>query len=320
MLPVRVLQSAPESLQLRRPESETGPGGTPLLGPDLDAPGTSRQDLPRVGEFARRLGVQREERLAPFHHVADADVHFDAGGGSFGAPASLALRASSRLSTASTPPRVPPDACGARPRARAFRPAPRRSAGTSSRPGRLSACAARRLRRRRAQRRRVRGSRQPAAPRATQVFGCGGLAAEHGEHVVRFERGADTAPHRLAAVGDAQRHVQAEGVADPHQAAGQLLGGASVRTFAVAPTGMSIRTWLEPAASFFDSTEATSCPSLSRSSGRSTRIRMSSAGLRRTAPPQAMQPPVRSTTRRSSGKSGPPAPASPWCRRSPPAR
>jgi hypothetical protein len=76
-----------------------------------------------------------------------------------------------------------------------------------------------------------------------------------------------------------------------------------LRSLAVGPTGMSITTWVEPAAAFLDSTEATSCPSVSSSSGRSTRIRMSSAGLRPRAPPQAMQPPSRSTTRRSAGRS-----------------
>jgi hypothetical protein len=65
-----------------------------------------------------------------------------------------------------------------------------------------------------------------------------------------------------------------------------------------APTGRSISTCVEPAAAFLDRTEATSCPSLSRSSGRSTRMRMSSAGLSRTEPPQTMQAPVRSTVRR----------------------
>ena len=49
------------------------------------------------------------------------------------------------------------------------------------------------------------------------------------------------------------------------------------RTFAVGPTGMSITTCVEPAAIFFDSTEATRWPSLSKSSGRSTRISRSSA-------------------------------------------
>ncbi|OIQ74847.1 hypothetical protein GALL_434970 [mine drainage metagenome] len=59
-------------------------------------------------------------------------------------------------------------------------------------------------------------------------------------------------------------------------------------------------TWVEPAAAFLDSTEATSWPSLSRSSMRSTRISRSSAGLMFIAPPQTMQPPSASTTRRIS--------------------
>ncbi len=61
-------------------------------------------------------------------------------------------------------------------------------------------------------------------------------------------------------------------------------------------------TWLDPAAIFFDSTEATSWPSLSRSSTRSTRMRASSAGLRSTAPPHTTQPPSRSTTRRMASR------------------
>ena len=83
----------------------------------------------------------------------------------------------------------------------------------------------------------------------------------------------------------------------------RLSAAASLRTLAVGPTGMSISTSVEPAAIFFDSTLATSCPSLSKSSGRWTRIRMSSAGLRRTLPPQTMQPPSRSTTRRIAARS-----------------
>ena len=38
----------------------------------------------------------------------------------------------------------------------------------------------------------------------------------------------------------------------------RLWAAASPRTLAVGPTGMSIRTWVEPAAIFFDSTLATS--------------------------------------------------------------
>ena len=73
---------------------------------------------------------------------------------------------------------------------------------------------------------------------------------------------------------------------------------ALLRTLAVGPTGTSISTRSEPTAAFFDSTDATSWASLSRSKGRSTRINTSSAGLSRAEPPQAMQPPSRSTTRR----------------------
>ena len=73
-----------------------------------------------------------------------------------------------------------------------------------------------------------------------------------------------------------------------------------VRTLAVSPTGMSITAWVEPAAIFLDSTEATSWPSPSRSSALSMRINRSSAGLRFIAPPQARQASVSLTTRRIS--------------------
>ncbi len=62
-------------------------------------------------------------------------------------------------------------------------------------------------------------------------------------------------------------------------------------------------TWVEPAATFFDNTEATNCASLSRSRARSTRIKRSSTGLRWMAPPQTMHPPSRSTTRRIASRS-----------------
>ena len=61
---------------------------------------------------------------------------------------------------------------------------------------------------------------------------------------------------------------------------------------------MSSTRWVAPAAIFLERTEAIIWPSLSMSSARSMRIRMSSAGLKRTAPPQAMQPPSRWTTSR----------------------
>ena len=77
---------------------------------------------------------------------------------------------------------------------------------------------------------------------------------------------------------------------------------ASWRTLAVGPTGRSISTWLAPAATFFEITDATSCPSLSRSSARSTRITISSVGLRLTEPPHAMQAPSCSTTARMRSK------------------
>jgi len=52
----------------------------------------------------------------------------------------------------------------------------------------------------------------------------------------------------------------------------------AVRIFAVGPTGRSTTTCVAPAATFFDSTEATSWASLSTSSARSTRTSRSSTG------------------------------------------
>ena len=56
------------------------------------------------------------------------------------------------------------------------------------------------------------------------------------------------------------------------------------------PNGISITTCVDPAATFFDNTDATICPSLSISNDLSIAIRISSAGLRFTAPPQAKHP------------------------------
>ncbi len=63
-----------------------------------------------------------------------------------------------------------------------------------------------------------------------------------------------------------------------------------------------MRTWVEPAAIFLEITEATSCPSLSRSRARSTRMMMSSVGLSATEPPQARHAPSFSTTARMASK------------------
>ncbi len=63
---------------------------------------------------------------------------------------------------------------------------------------------------------------------------------------------------------------------------------------------MSITTWVAPAVFFLARIEATICGSVSISIGRSTVIRMSSAGASPSAPPQAMQAPASPTTRRSS--------------------
>ena len=68
---------------------------------------------------------------------------------------------------------------------------------------------------------------------------------------------------------------------------------------------MSSTRWVEPAAIFFDRIEATIWPGESIASGRSTEIRMSSAGDRSAAPPQARQPCVARTIccSRASGSS-----------------
>ena len=77
------------------------------------------------------------------------------------------------------------------------------------------------------------------------------------------------------------------------------------RTLAVGPTGMSSTRCVEPAAIFFDRIDATIWPGESMPSGRSTEIRMSSAGDRSALPPQARQPLVSRTIfcRRSTGSS-----------------
>ena len=74
----------------------------------------------------------------------------------------------------------------------------------------------------------------------------------------------------------------------------------AVVTLAAGPTGMSISRWVEPAASFFDMIEATICSRVSIDSGRSTEIRISSAGDRLTWPPQTRQPWQAFTTSRIS--------------------
>ena len=78
-----------------------------------------------------------------------------------------------------------------------------------------------------------------------------------------------------------------------------------LRTLALGPTGMSSTRCVEPAAIFFDRIDATICPGESMASGRSTEIRMSSAGDRSAVPPQARQPRVLRTIccSRSSGSS-----------------
>lgn len=81
-----------------------------------------------------------------------------------------------------------------------------------------------------------------------------------------------------------------------------VVAASALRTLAVGPTGKSRRTCSEPAAAFLDSTDATNWPSLSMSRGRSTRMRMSSAGLNRIEPPHAMQAPSFSTTVRMASR------------------
>ena len=68
------------------------------------------------------------------------------------------------------------------------------------------------------------------------------------------------------------------------------IASAALVTLAAGPTGRSTSRCVEPAASFFDMIEATICSRVSRLSGRSTEMRMSSAGDRFTCPPQTRQP------------------------------
>ncbi len=106
-----------------------------------------------------------------------------------------------------------------------------------------------------------------------------------------LEHRTDAVADRLAAVGRDDLDGDAEMVADELE---QLAQPHRVRrrwpAWPIGPTGRSISRWVEPAASFFDMIEATICSRVSRLSGRSTEIRMSSAGDRLTCPPQTRQP------------------------------
>src|ERR1700722_14478868 len=76
----------------------------------------------------------------------------------------------------------------------------------------------------------------------------------------------------------------------------RYLAALLLRTFAVGPIGISIKISVEPAATFLDKTEATSCLLLSKSRARSIWTRTSSTGLKSTDPPQTIQPPSLLTT------------------------
>lgn len=70
----------------------------------------------------------------------------------------------------------------------------------------------------------------------------------------------------------------------------------------------------------FDMIEATICSRVSRLSGRSTEIRMSSAGDRLTCPPQTRQPRQAATTSFISSMPTSTGSALPWCQRFRPVR
>ena len=58
-----------------------------------------------------------------------------------------------------------------------------------------------------------------------QIGRCVGFAAQHCEHVARFERRTDAAAHGLGAVGDDRLHSEADGATGVHQAMAQCLRG-----------------------------------------------------------------------------------------------
>ncbi len=123
------------------------------------------------------------------------------------------------------------------------------------------------------------------------------LVGQNGHDVVGFQHRTDAVADRLAAVGRDHLDGNAELVADELEQLAQAASlSVALASFAVGPTGRSIRRWVEPAASFFDMIEATICSRVSRQSGRSTEMRMSSAGDRLTCPPQTRQPRHAATT------------------------
>jgi hypothetical protein len=122
------------------------------------------------------------------------------------------------------------------------------------------------------------------------------VVAQHAHHVARLQHRADAVADRLAAVGDHHVELQTQ-VAWPRtrRACADAARPASSAPWRVGPTGMSSTRWVEPAAIFFDRIDATICPGESMPRGRSTEIRMSSAGDSPAVPPQARQPLVART-------------------------
>ena len=117
------------------------------------------------------------------------------------------------------------------------------------------------------------------------------MVGQNRHDVLGFKHRADAVSDRLAAVGDDDFDRYAELIADEFEQFAQSHRlGARWSACALGPTGRSIRRCVEPAAIFFDMIEATICSRVSRLSGRSTEIRISSAGDRLTWPPQIRQP------------------------------
>ena len=238
-----------------------------------------------------------------------------------GAPARLATRAISQQSIS----RMRPSAGGGddvairrRRRQRRARPAPRRCARrrAARRPSRAPAA--------------PRGSRRPAAPRRPSRAG-----GRRGRATSRADRAAPPASRRsTASTSSASRRgpmpqpigprasvtTTSSSQLDPprdgaEQAARAAPPPSRVRTLAVGPTGMSISTCVAPTVFFLARIEATICASVSISIGRSTVIRMSSAGARSSAPPQAMQAPAsRDDLVQALPAAAPPRRARPSCR------
>ena len=125
-----------------------------------------------------------------------------------------------------------------------------------------------------------------------------GAALEHGHHVHGLQRRTDAAAHRLGAVGELRAYLKTQRRPDGHQAARERLGG---RHAAHLGHGADRKVDQHALRAHRDLLGQDRCHQQAFAveiQRRSTRISMSSAGLMRVAPPHAMQPPSRSTTRR----------------------